>query len=153
MHLRHDLDRLVAVRYGCKINCRARERARRFAAGAGAGQAADFVSSLLGATPRPLAYTSAMGLERGDRIAGKYRVERKLGEGGMGAVYAAENEKLRKWVALKVLSDAYAGAEGGADRFVREAIAASSVKHPGIVEIYDADVHEGVPWIAMELLN
>ncbi|MCZ7687401.1 MAG: thioredoxin domain-containing protein [Sandaracinaceae bacterium] len=93
-----------------------------------------------------------MALSAGDRVAGKYRVERLLGEGGMGAVYVAENERLRKRVALKVLADATV-APDAVDRFVREAIAASSVKHPGIVEIYDADVHEGTPWIAMELLE
>jgi protein-disulfide isomerase len=93
-----------------------------------------------------------MALQTGDKIAGKYRIERVIGEGGMGTVYAAHDERLEKPVALKVLSDAFA-APDRADRFVREAIAASSVKHPGIVEIYEADVHEGVPWIAMELLR
>src|SRR5690606_27408955 len=60
---------------------------------------------------------------------------------------------LRKRVALKVLGDASARRPEGLERFVREAIAASSVKHPGVVEIYDSDVHEGTPWIAMELLE
>jgi protein-disulfide isomerase len=93
-----------------------------------------------------------MTLQAGVRIANKYRIERLLGQGGMGAVYVAENERLRKRVALKVLSDGEFAAEA-MDRFVREAIAASSVKHPGVVEIYDADVHEGTHWIAMELLE
>jgi protein-disulfide isomerase len=93
-----------------------------------------------------------MALRTGDRVAGKYRIEKLLDEGGMGAVYVAENERLGKRVALKVLGDGLVK-DGSVDRFVREATAASSLKHPGIVEIHDADVHEGTPWIAMELLE
>ncbi len=89
----------------------------------------------------------------GTVVAGKYRIERLLGEGGMGTVYVATNLRLHKEVALKVLGEAVAGSPEAADRFMREAIAASRVKHPGIVEIFDADVHEGQPWIAMELLR
>lgn len=92
-------------------------------------------------------------LATGDLVAGKYRIERLLGEGGMGAVFVATNEKLRKRVALKILRAEVARTEGAAERFTREAIAASSVRHPGIIEIYDADVHDGLPWIAMELLE
>ncbi|MBX3268794.1 MAG: serine/threonine protein kinase [Sandaracinaceae bacterium] len=93
-----------------------------------------------------------MPLSVGAVIAGKYRLERLLGEGGMGRVFVANNERLDKRVALKVLSEAAATSPDAAARFTREAIAASRVNHPGIVEIYDADVHEGQPWIAMELL-
>jgi len=92
-------------------------------------------------------------LQPGTVVAGKYRIERLLGEGGMGAVYVAVNERLQKRVALKVLSAHVASAPGAAERFTQEAIAASSARHPGIVEIFDADVHEGTPWIAMELLE
>ncbi|MCA9609551.1 MAG: serine/threonine protein kinase, partial [Myxococcales bacterium] len=94
-----------------------------------------------------------MGLGIGTRVAGKYRIERLLGEGGMGTVYVAVNERLHKEVALKVLAEAVAGSPEATERFMREAIAASRVKHPGIVEVFDADVHEGQPWIAMELLS
>ena len=69
----------------------------------------------------------------------------------MGAVYEATNLKLHKRVALKVLADS-APTELG-ERFQREAIAASRVRHPGIVVIYDADIDAGRPWIAMELLE
>lgn len=92
-------------------------------------------------------------LAPGDLVAGKYRIERLLGQGGMGAVFVAVNEKLRKRVALKILRAEVARSPGAAERFTREAIAASSAKHPGIIEIYDADVHDGQPWIAMELLD
>ena len=94
-----------------------------------------------------------MAFQPGDLIANKYRIECQLGEGGMGVVYVAVNERLQKRVALKVLHDAVADMGGALDRFTREPIAASRTKHPGIVEIYDADLHEGVPWIAMELLE
>jgi len=94
-----------------------------------------------------------MALSPGARFASKYRIESKLGEGGMGVVYIATNERLRKRVALKVLGDAVAANPDLAERFTREAIAASRVSHPGVVEVFDADVHEGVPWIAMELLE
>lgn len=92
-------------------------------------------------------------LAPGDLVAGKYRIERLLGQGGMGAVFVAVNEKLRKRVALKILRPEVARAPGASERFTREAIAASSAKHPGVIEIYDADVHDGLPWIAMELLE
>ncbi|MBZ0115520.1 MAG: protein kinase, partial [Sandaracinaceae bacterium] len=86
-------------------------------------------------------------------IAGKYRIERKLAEGGMGTVYIALNERLQKRVALKLMKPEVATDPAFVDRFKREAVAASRVRHPGLIEIYDADVHEGLPWIAMELLE
>ena len=92
-----------------------------------------------------------MPLSPGQTVAGRYRVERLIGEGGMGVVYEATNTKLHKRVALKVLSES--APPEVAERFQREAIAASRVKHPGIVVIYDADVDDGRPWIAMELLE
>ncbi|MBZ0115829.1 MAG: serine/threonine protein kinase [Sandaracinaceae bacterium] len=92
--------------------------------------------------------------EPGDRIAQKYRVERLLDRGGMGEVYVCVNEKLGKRVAIKLLDRSLLTVEGAAERFTREAIAASAVRHRGVVEIYDADVlPDGRPWIAMELLE
>jgi serine/threonine protein kinase/outer membrane protein assembly factor BamB len=92
-------------------------------------------------------------LRVGDRVAGKYRVERQLGQGGMGAVYVAVNEVLDKRVALKVMTGAFASSPDAVQRFFREAMSASRVRHPAIVEIYDAGTHEGAPWMAMELLQ
>ncbi len=94
-----------------------------------------------------------MKLHAGDVFAGKYRIERPLGEGGMGAVYVAVNERLQKRVALKVISERIRADPSMLARFTQEAIAASRVAHPGLVEIYDADQHMGAPWIAMELLD
>ncbi|MGE0788995.1 MAG: protein kinase [Sandaracinaceae bacterium] len=92
-------------------------------------------------------------MEPGTLIAQKYRIERPLGQGGMGAVYVAVNERLDKRVALKVLHPELARSADSIARLTREAIAASRARHPGIVEIYDADNTDGVAWIAMELLE
>jgi serine/threonine protein kinase len=90
-------------------------------------------------------------LAKGTVVAGRYRIERTIGEGGMGTVYEAMHLKLQKPIALKMLSDT--APRELAERFEREAIAASRVRHPGIVVIHDSDTHDGVPWIAMELLE
>ena len=95
----------------------------------------------------------ARRVQPGALVAGKYRIVSLLGEGGMGAVYVAVNEMLHKRVALKVLGHKVAGSPEAAQRFFREAMAASRVRHPAIVEIYDAGTHEGAPWMAMALLE
>ncbi len=93
-------------------------------------------------------------LSPGALIADKYRVERLLGQGGMGAVYAATNVVLSKTVALKVMSTAFGADPQATERFFREATTASRVRHPAIVEIYDAGrTADGAPWMAMELLD
>jgi serine/threonine-protein kinase len=84
-----------------------------------------------------------------DRVGPFVRVER-LGAGGMGEVWKAWDAALSRWVALKILK--------GTDpdevaRFQREAHVAATVAHPGIVRVYEVGVHEGVPYIAMELVE
>ncbi|HJL20004.1 MAG TPA: serine/threonine-protein kinase, partial [Sandaracinaceae bacterium LLY-WYZ-13_1] len=86
-------------------------------------------------------------------IAGKYRIEKLLGEGGMGAVYVAINQVLQRRVGLKVMNERFASVPAAVQRFHREAIAASRVSHPSIVQVFDAGSHEGKPWIAMEMLE
>jgi serine/threonine-protein kinase len=90
----------------------------------------------------------------GTVIDGKYAVKALLGKGGMGAVYRAENTRIGKQVAIKVLLRGHRKGSDAEKRFIREARIAGALGHPGIVEIYDLGTLEnGVPFQVMELLE
>ena len=86
-------------------------------------------------------------------IAGRYRIERPIGEGGMGVVYAATDETLARRVAIKVIKDQHLLGTDDLARFQREARTVASLSHPHIVTIHDYGVDDGgSPYLVMELL-
>ncbi len=93
-----------------------------------------------------------MSLSPGDRL-GSYVIEGPLGAGGMGEVYKAHDEKLDRFVALKVLHTTRATDPSFRDRFQREARAIAALTHPNIVTVHSIEEHDGSPFLTMELVE
>ena len=90
----------------------------------------------------------------GQRIADRFLVIRKLGEGGMGDVFLGEHEEIEKRLALKVLKQEYSSRPDVVARFKQEAISASRIKHPNVVDVFDfGQLDDGRFFLAMELLE
>jgi eukaryotic-like serine/threonine-protein kinase len=91
--------------------------------------------------------------KRGRIFAGRYRLERKLGGGGMADVWLAEDQELGRKVAIKILHDRYANDAQFVERFRREATHAAGLSHPNVVSIYDRGEAEGSYFIVMEYVE
>jgi len=90
---------------------------------------------------------------RGTPFAGRYRLERKLGGGGMADVWLAEDQELGRKVAIKILHDRYANDTQFVERFRREATHAAGLSHPNVVSIFDRGEAEGSYFIVMEYVE
>ena len=88
-----------------------------------------------------------------ERVLGDFRLEKKLGQGGMGAVYLAHQVSLDRPCALKVLSRDLAARPGFVERFVREARAMAKIDHPNVVKCYAVGEDRGLHFVAMELID
>jgi serine/threonine protein kinase len=84
---------------------------------------------------------------------GRYEIRSKIGEGGMGEVYRARDEKLNREVAIKVLPASFSQDADRLRRFEQEAKAAGTLNHPNVLAVYDVGTHEGAPYVVSELLE
>ncbi|HJZ81565.1 MAG TPA: protein kinase, partial [Pyrinomonadaceae bacterium] len=93
-----------------------------------------------------------MSIDPGTRL-GRYEIRAKIGEGGMGQVYRARDEKLNRDVAIKVLPAELSENDDRLHRFEQEAQAAGALNHPNVLAVYDVGVHERSPYVVSELLE
>src|ERR1700759_5623094 len=90
----------------------------------------------------------------GTVLAGKYRITREIGRGGMAAVYGAENVDIGKRIAIKVLAQELTTSAIVVERFLREARAAAAIRSPYICDVYDSvKLEDGRPFLVLELLE
>src|SRR5436189_4843722 len=93
-----------------------------------------------------------MTLQAGTKL-GRYEIRAKIGEGGMGEVYLAQDKKLDRKVALKILPAELAANRDRMRRFVQEAKAASALNHPNIITIHEVDESDSTHFIATEFIE
>ncbi len=110
-----------------------------------------------GGTAPPFPEAEIETLEPGVMVAGKFRIERPIGQGGMGRVYLATeliaNGERERPVALKVISEKYVGSERAVQRLLDEGLITQELAHKNIVKIYDIGLHGKQPYIAMEFID
>lgn len=94
----------------------------------------------------------AVGRDRLPERIGRFRIERKLGEGGMGVVYAARQESPQRRVALKLIRPDQLHFEGARERFGREIASVARLSHPGIAAVLEVGEDDGLPWFTQELV-
>ena len=112
-------------------------------------------------SPRgPLASETATGVDRRapfekaiGQLVGPYRIVSVIGVGGMGVVYRARHVKLGREAAVKMVLSGRHASPGALARFDREAAAVARARHPNVVEVYEFHEHDGLPYIAMELVD
>ena len=88
-----------------------------------------------------------------DTVIAGYRIEERIGRGGMGVVYRAEHLNLRRRAAIKIIAPDLAESEGFRERFTREARIAAALQHPNIVTVYDAGEVDGLLYLAMQYIE
>src|SRR3954469_4894222 len=93
-------------------------------------------------------------MKAGDIIAAKYRLDRKLGAGGMGQGWRATHTGTGREFAIKFMHSHVATSEGARERFAREARASAQINHPSIVDVFDVgELDDGALYLVMELLD
>jgi WD40 repeat protein len=136
-------EREVFLRRACGSDSDLRRRVDELLAGESAGMALE--EPAIAALVPHLAGPSLIG-----RRISHYRIEERIGAGGMGEVYLAHDEALQRKVALKTLPQEFIGNAERAQRFEQEAFAASRLNHPNIITIFEVVSGEGTQWIATE---
>jgi serine/threonine protein kinase len=115
-------------------------------------EAGDFIEQPAIATDARVLFGDASGVNTG-RVIGPYRIIEELGTGGMGEVYLAQDTRLARLVALKILHSFFASDDERLRRFQREARAASALNHPNILTIHDVGESENIHFIATEFID
>ena len=115
------------------------------------------VDAIIGKTNPNFTMPEMDALESGAMVAGRFRIERPIGQGGMGRVYLATeliaNGQRERPVALKVISEKYVGSEKAVQRLFDEGLITQGLAHKNIVKIYDIGAHGKQPYIAMEYID
>src|SRR5262245_27913393 len=112
--------------------------------------------SLAGEWPRPrrCCMMAPVPIGPGQTIGGKYRLLRLLGDGGMGAVYEAQHERLKTHVAIKVIHPDVSRRPGITERFLQEARVSAQIRSLHVAQVMDVDqTDDGLPYMVMELLT